>query len=322
MAHINYNLSVVGGLESSPSFTQFAQLLPVVSCNNNVPNGWVESVGNLWNCQTYCAPNRFYQTFQKGDVIPFQFQLVDSGNTNIMQPAKGWKNSHDLTNYYIKCELLLEDCITVYSSNADAFCTDFWVSFNNRVGSIQTMFLDTGLLPIGTNVFSLRVTTYDQTYTPVTVLYSEPFVATICDETHVFSSYSQTRDKFGNRYDMPTAFYSSSVAGVAYVPTPYFTQMRVACNMLASTYATEYERNDNEKVLSSKHIDTFDISVIPLMPAYYAEMLANCTQCDTVLIDGIEYTNISAVTRNNSSSMFKIDITADKVLNISSRKCN
>ena len=322
MSHIIYNLSNIGGVELSPSFVQFAQLLPVVPCALNVPIGWADSIGNLWNCRTDCAPKKFYQTFKKGDVIPFQFQLEDKGNAVKMQPSKGWKNSHDTANYYIKAELIAADCITVYSSNVDAFCSDWWVSFDNRLGSIQTIFLDTGLLPIGQNVFSLRVSTYDSTYTLVSTLYSETFIENVCDETHVLTGRYANIDTFRNTYKQPTTYYHAATAAPTYIPTPYYSQMRVVSNMIASNFNTEFERNDNGKVLTSKHINTYDIAIIPYVPAYYAEMIANCVQSDTTLIDNVEYENISNIARNNASSLFKIDFTADKVVNISNRKCN
>lgn len=321
MAHSIYDLTSIGTMQVSPSYAQFNILPPFVECSNVHPPAFQTTVGNLWNCRTECVPKRFNIPFVKGDIIPLQFQLQDKGNTTIATPTKGWKCSPDAGNYYIKAELIGDDCETVYSDNANAFCADWWVSFDQRFGSIQTLFVDTGLLPVGLDIFQVKIVTYDTMMQPVQTLYSETFQEVICKESHLLTGYYATVDSLQNRYQVPTSYYHSATPPTGYAPTSYFSQHRVVANFFAESYATETELNDNDKVLSRKVIDTHRLVGMEHLPPYYAKIVANITQADTVQINGGEYKNVSAIERNNNSVMFLLDITAEKVVNISNRNC-
>ena len=164
-----------------PSFGRSLVMPPIVTCPVFDQPPFIGPVlGNGWNCNRCGSDSLFFSLWAEGDVIPFQIAAGDPGaNPDATNPIIGFKDTGTGvvagTDYYVKIELLDSDCTTVIFDNADQFCSDYWVSFSNKVGPYQTFFVDTSLFPVNQNVWRVRLTTYLASGAVGSVTYTEIF---------------------------------------------------------------------------------------------------------------------------------------------------
>jgi hypothetical protein len=261
--------------------------------------------------------------YKIGDIIPLQLSLPDLKNSDVANPSIGWLDSTTSgNNYYIKAELLDFDCQTVIYSFVDSFCSDYWVSFDNRIGSVQTLFVNTNLLPFGQEFFRIRFTYYNSSHVTQGVVYTEPFgLESECENTIVFRGENQYMDCLKRIYYEPTNFFKSSSTPASYRPTAYFGWIRLVCDLVEVGYTNEKELNDNNRVINQKSSKDFELRFWPIAP-YAAEMLNTILISENVLINNVEYTNFSDVKKRiDGGRAFAPIVTCSQVCEINNKGC-
>lgn len=308
---------------ASPTFSRIALLAPIVNCPNVPYPPFVASIGNGWNCTKCGSDPIYYLRYKIGDTIPLQVALPDLKNTNPLTPTIGWLSSTTVGNaYYIKAELLDFDCTTVIYSFVDSFCSDFWVSFDENIGAIQTLFIDTNLLPIGQEIFRIRLTWYDNTHTAVDTVYTEPFMLeSPCEDTILLRGDNSTRDCIGRIYYEPEDYFRQNGLPLSYRPTPFWAQIRLQGDIVEVGYTNEKQLNDNNVLISQKSSKDFEFRLYPI-PPYAAEMLNAVLVSERVTVDGQEYTNFSDVSKRlEKGRAFAPIVTASQICNIQTKGC-
>ena len=316
------------------SYTQLLDLPPRVSCPRYPVLNFTSSLAQQWNCQK-CTIQPYFSQFQVGDIIPIQLNLPDKRNNFLFGtdvPNLGWQQA-DLVNpfWYIKAELYNGSTTApaLILSRADLFCSDWWVGYSDRVGSVQTLFVDTSLFPIGTTTFRIKITTINNAFADDIVLWSEPFcVANDCKNTVVVSGTYASVDCENRDYRDPdllnfihTPFNGSNPLG--YLPTPFYTSWRFHGLVSKQSFGAEKILNDLDKVVSAKSSQIDRLTLSEILPPYAAEILATTLQGGEFYIDNEQYNTASDVNKNiNKGLGFLPSIDLTKTCNISNRKCN
>lgn len=333
MARITYDLTpAVTPTWDSGSFVRFAALPSRQLCNDLLPVQFVRSSGERWNCNLCGAGDqRYFIPFVYGDILPVQFALRDLVNTDLANPTVGFKTTTNATGtpgsaFYCMVEMLI-DCVTLYSDAVDAFCIDWWVGYDPKFGALQTIFVDTALLPIGTQSFALRVTNYAADGSVANVFVSEPYNVPSCNTpTVLINGYYTVKDALENRYQVPTAVFHTPVPPVGYQPTPYYTSVRIVADFDLASISSEKEYNDQNIELRSTHINRYVLTSTEKLPPYMVQLLGVATQAERVTVESKdwsgEFSNWSALEKNNDfGRMFLPVLTAEKRTLLSTKEC-
>lgn len=316
------------------SYTRLLDLPPRVSCPRYPTLNFTSSLAQQWNCQR-CKIQPYFSLFEVGDIIPIQLNLPDKRNHllgSITQPNVGWQQI-DLVNpfWYIKAELYDGSTTspTLILSRADLFCSDWWVGYSELVGSVQTLFVDTSLFPIGTTTFRIKITTIDAALAEDIVLWSEPFcVARDCKASVVVSGNYPTIDCENRDYRDPdllnfvhTPFNGSNPLG--YEPTQFYTSWRYQGVVVPISFGAEKTFNDLDKVVRQKAIKTDRFILSEILPPYAAQILAATLQGSEFYIDNVQYDTASDVSKNiEEGKGFLPSIDLTKTCQINNNKCN
>ena len=316
------------------SYTLLLDLPPRVSCPRYPTLNFTDSLAQQWNCQK-CKIQPYFSLFQVGDIIPIQLNLPDRRNNllgSITRPNVGWQQL-DLINpfWYIKAELYDGSTTspTLILSRADLFCSDWWVGYSELVGSVQTLFVDTSLFPIGTTTFRIKITTIDSTFSNDIVLWSEPFcVARDCKNSVVVSGNYRTVDCENRDYRTPdllnfihTPFNGSNP--IDYIPTPFYTSWRYQGIVTPLSFGAEKTLNDLDKVIRQKSIDTYRLTLSEILPPYAAKILAATLRGSEFYIDNVQYDTASDVSKNIDEGLgFLPSIDLTRTCQINNNKCN
>jgi len=161
---VNYNVPYAPALHPSAFRSLFCP--PVVSCPRYPVLNFVSLETDRWNCNLCGADMPYVSLFNAGDIIPMQFNLTDVRNINqitgTLQPQIGWRQT-DLINafWYVRAEVYdIADCNTPVFSLVDDFCSDWWVGYSDKIGAIQTLFVDTSLIvAAGLDAFIIKIVT-------------------------------------------------------------------------------------------------------------------------------------------------------------------
>jgi hypothetical protein len=306
--------------------------LPIIAdCPEYPAPLFVSSLADTWNCNKGCDKS-YFQLYKRGDIIPLQIALPDQKNTNVQIPTVGWRTT-DLvnTNWYIKAELFTElDCVTPVFTLVEQFCKDWWVTYSDRFGSLQTLFIDTSLLPINQNWFRLKITTVDAAGIEKITIWSELFKEVTCEPTVLLESSYNSVDCLKRHYGAPRFVFDTTVhIAVAnggnppnYQALAFYNSLRFNGSIDLEDMGAEQKLNDLNRVLSQKEIDNFLIRIGDLLPPYAAILLNNLVRGTSVFIDNVEYVNFGNITRNlESGRMFLPKITCQQICNINNISC-
>jgi hypothetical protein len=262
-----------------------------------------------------------------------QFNLPDVRNINQLngtrRPQIGWRQL-DLINtfYYIKAEVFsLTDCITPVFSLVDDFCSDWWVGYSDKVGSIQTLFVDTSILSgAGLEGFYLKITTVNDLLVDNIVLYSEPFILDTCKKTLLLQSDYASIDCENRDYREPTSvnIYGLKVPFVAPAAgslTPFYASWRYEGTFKAIGNASEATLNDNDIIVRQKITDTYELALYPI-PPYAYEILKAIIRGKNVTIEGEDYIDFGDIGQNLEGRGFLPIVTCSKVCKINNLSCD
>lgn len=316
------------------SFSRIMKLLPIVDCPQlNTPPFIGDSQANGWNCNLCASDAPYHNLWKRGDIIPFQAYGVDQANADPKAPTIGFLDSASGvvagTNYYVKLEVYDWDCVTLLFDQADAVCSDYWVGFSEKIGSIQTFFLDTSTLALAQEIFRVKITTYDSLGAVVSETWSEPFCLASCATpyTVLMQGFHPVEDCLQRQYITPDNALGG--AGSQTPLTDYYTSWRFAGELINIGTTQERVLNDNDKVLSNKVRTNFQIAMRKI-PPYTKEILSTIITSTTVLIDpddgnGLqEYEEFTDIAKNidNGTRMFLPRIECVQICEIDGFKCD
>lgn len=255
-----FNLPITYTAATYNSHASFAAVPKRIRCSNLQQIGFARSLSQLHNC--YPCNKPYYNVYQPGDILPFQFHLKDV-RTSIEDPTNpivGWHQTGDLDIFYSFKAALYdnENCDTPLYDLVDEFTSDYWTGFSSLVGSIQTLFVDTGLFP-NLKGFTLRVASVkmvEGVLVEDTVLWSEPFeVINPCiSSLFVHSNYANT-DMLQNDHRPVEPPYITAIKIPVQIPsglTRYYNARRYKASIVMPiAYNNEDEKNENNKLIST-----------------------------------------------------------------------
>lgn len=272
-----------------------------------------------WNCNLCGADKPFFIPFQTGDVMPLQTNFADGYNSNPGIINYGIKDSIAL-DWYVMIELQDESGVTI-SSDADFFCSEYWVAFSEIYGSAQTWFLNTALLPVNLDCFRLKITYYYFDQVTLTkeierVIFTEYYRKIKDCETYsaIHSVYSTT-DCYNNVYITFTNFLGTS--NTAFYS---FVRLEGEHEMIGDNVnvVTETDRN---VILRREIIDEYRFKGGIVAP-FFALMIKRAIRGKTVYLNGVNYQNFTISKNNDASREWVIDMNFNTTCTKDDRNCN
>lgn len=307
---------------------------PVVTCPRYPVLNFVSQQTDKWNCNLCGADLPYVSLFDAGDIIPLQFNLPDVRNINQLngtrRPQIGWRQT-DLLNasWYIRAEIydVAGDCITPVFSLVEDFCADWWVGYSDKIGAIQTLFIDTSLIvAAGVDAFFVKIVTVNDALTDEITLWSEPFILNLCKNTvQIVSTYPKLdcvpRDYRNPTSDAIQGLKVPFVAPVADSLTAFFASWRFEGQMRAVNNSSEQTLNDNDVLIRQRVIDSFELTLFPIAP-YAFDILKAIIRGERVLIDNVEYVNFGDISSNLEGRNFLPVLTCEQVCKIDNLACD
>lgn len=322
---ISYPVSYTPQTEAS--FTRTAIVPPRVACLRYPALNFVSQLGDRYNCQR-CTTRPYFRPFEVGDIIPIQVNLPDllNGNSAVFGPNAstanpniGWRQTDLVNNFwYVKAEIY--DATTDFPvpgfGLVNAFCSDWWVGYSNLVGSVQTLFIDTSLLPINLTSWYVRIAVRNVAtagvFTEATSIVSEPYcLANSCKNNVLIRSEYLTTDCENRDYRTPepalfgqaqvlkyvhTPFNASNPLG--YAATAFYISERYGGSVAAESFDGEKERDDLDNVRRFTRIETYRLIINEMLPPYAAKMLAIALQGSSFTVDNEHYNEATGVSKN------------------------
>jgi len=318
------------------SFSRLAYLPPRVACPRYPILNFTASLGAQWNCQR-CVHHPYFGLFERGDKIPIQLNLPDERNgilftpSDITTPNIGWRQADLVNNFwYIRAEIYDGSTVspTLIYSLVDDFCSDWWVGYSDLVGSIQTLIIDTNLLPINVETFRIKIVTIDAAGNDSITLWSEPFCSSSCSDSVLVQGAYSTTDCYNRDYRNPTGgngIYAIKVPFVLPAPnslTAFYSSWRFIGEVYANGHNSEQTLNDNNVVIRNRITQSFRLELGELIPPYAAQILAASLQSGSFTIDGESYDTAGDVLKNiDTSKAFLPAIDLTRVCEINNQKC-
>jgi len=268
-----------------------------------------------WNCNLCQGVSPFYQPYVKGDILPFQTRFTDNFNASPETITAGIRSLVSPVNYYVQIELIDADG-NVFSNIADDFCSDYWVGYSESTGSVQTWFVNTGLLPDELKCFRLRITYYEVGG----IIVVPPIWTDEFKEVHECDITTKIQSTYGN-FDCNRNYYQSLDNTLGNSTIAFYNSLRVFGEVEQNGIADSVETNDRDVVISRKNFDNFKI-ISGLVPPYYFRRIAQAVRGRSVTVDGIEYINFELTDKPDDYRAFPLDITFQKLCFIDNKKCN
>jgi hypothetical protein len=307
---------------------------PVVTCPRYPVLNFVSLQTDRWNCNRCGADMPYVSLFNAGDIIPLQFNLPDVRNINqisgTLRPQIGWRQADLLNNFwYIRAEIYdaAGDCITPVFELVEDFCADWWVGYSDKIGAIQTLFIDTSLIvAAGLDAFFVKIVTINDALTDEITIWSEPFILSGCKETlQIVSTYPKL-DCVPRDYRNPTdatiqGLKVPFVAPVADSLTPFFASWRFEGQIRAVNNSSEQTLNDNDVLIRQRIVSGFELTLFPIAPYAY-DILAAIIRGEKVLINGVEYINFGDISSNLEGRTFLPVISCEQVCKIDNLACD
>lgn len=334
MATVTYQYPIVYVPQTSPSFTRISALPSINICPTYPIEGWVSELSDSWNCNTCTGEATYVTRYKKGDIIPFLVRLPDQFNTDITTPLSGW-NFTGAADFYVEAEMYGAGvCPLPLYTVVDDFCSDWWVYYQDGIGSYQVLFVDTALLAANEKNFRLHVTAYDSLGAVVAEIWSENFME-IEEDCQKYSFLMEgryaVRDCLNNSYATLLTFrfngdpyHKGAADPLNYLPTTFYLQRRFLGQLLYSENTPEITTDDNNNILQQKIFDTYTFYFQEMIPPYEAKILAALIRADFVTVDNIEYTNFGTFNRGlEKGRMFLVkDLTCQTICTINNRLCD
>lgn len=325
-----------------PSYMRFAPLPAIVDCPRYPTLNFVDSRAASWNCSGFCGSEKpYFSLYEFGDIIPLQLNLPDVRNINqtggTPKPQIGWRQTDLVNNFwYVRAEIYsLADCDTPLFSLVDDFCTDWWVGYSDKVGSVQTLFIDTGAIVVPEG-FLVKIVTIKDDLSDNITLWSEPFLRTDrkanCNSTAVVTGRYNTTDCENRDYRTPENDYTVTGAALYAIKapfvatgqalTPFYTSWRYECEVIETGNSGETELNDNDVVIRQKVIRNYNLEFTDMIPPYVVNILTAQMRGAYVAVDGTEYTNIGDISKETESGrMFIPSVPMERICDLKNLRC-
>jgi hypothetical protein len=328
---VPYNVPLAPALHPS-AFRKLA-CPPVVSCPRYPSLNFVSQQTDRWNCNRCGADLPYVSLYNAGDIIPMQFNLPDVRNINqitgTLRPQIGWRQADLINNFwYVRAEIYaIDDCTTPLFELVEDFCADWWVGYSDKIGAIQTLFLDTSLIvAAGVDAFFVKIVTINDALADEITLWSEPFILNLCKNTvQIVSTYPQIdcvpRDYRNPTSDAIQGLKVPFVSPVADSLTAFFGSWRFEGQMRAVNNSSEQTLNDNDVLIRQKITDTFELTLFPIAPYAY-EILKALIRGERVLIDGVAYINFGDISSNLEGRNFLPVLSCEQVCDIDNLACD
>lgn len=279
--------------------------------------GLYTNPNDLWNCNRCGSSAEFYAPFERGDIIPFQTNFADNYNSPNSVLTAGIKGNISPVNYYVEIELQ-DGNGTAISTNADDFCSDYYVAYSDETGSIQTWYINTGLFPANLKCFKIKITYYRLTSgipTIERVIYSDEFREnTSCRNTVLIQSTYSDSDCFGNFYGISNNYFGTN-------NIPFYNSIRLFGDVEFVGEDDETETNDRGIVIKRTIRERYQIES-GLYPAYFVKRISQTVRGNAIFVDAVEYKNFVYPDKLDGTKMFGIDLTFEKECILDNRKCN
>jgi hypothetical protein len=285
----------------------------------SIPPNFLSEQTDGWNCNLCGGAKAFYQPYVKGDIIPFQTQFADNYNMPPDTITAGIYGVLSPTDYYVKIELLDGTGATVTDVVED-FCSEYYVSNSLKTGSLQTWFVNTGLLPTDLKCWQLKITYYkiDQTtMLPVVerVIYTQEYKEVEeCEDTVKIESYYSNYDCNGNWYGTPTNTLGNSTR-------PYYNSLRVYGEVELFGETVSETTNDRGVVISSVITNSYKI-LSGAVPPYYYQKISQAVRGNAVFVDGKQYIKFELSQKEDELRMFTLDIAFVTECRLDNKSCN
>lgn len=326
---------------SDPSYFRFEVLPPIVECPRYPTLNFVDSRARSWNCQPFCgADSHYFSLYKVGDIIPIQLNLPDVrniNNTGTRRPQVGWRQSDLINNFwYVRAEIYdYADCTTPLFSLVDDFCTDWWVGYSDRVGAIQTLFIDSSLLGVSEG-FLLKIVTINDSLTDEITLWSEPFLRidkkADCKGTVLVQSTYNTIDCENRDYRKPNNDYTIDGASIYAIKTPFsatgadlpafYSSWRYEAEVIETGNGSEQTLNDNDIIIRQKVIRNYELQFTRPIPPYAYDILTAQLRGASVQIDGDEFVNFGDINKElEGSRMFIPNIPMESICDLKNLRC-
>lgn len=328
--------------QSDPSYFRFAPLPAIVECPRYPTLNFVSSRAEYWNCNPFCGAGLpYFSLYKFGDIIPLQVNLPDVrniNNTGTSRPQIGWRQTEDPLNnfWYVRAEIYnLEDCTTPIFSLVDDFCTDWWVGFSDKVGSVQTLFIDTSTIAVPEG-FIVKITTVKDDLTDNITLWSEPFLRTDrkanCNETIILEGQYLSTDCENRDYRNPENDYTVTGAPLYAIKepfvatgqtlTPFVAKWRFEANVTEQGNNGSIELNDNDIAIRQKIVRNYNLDFLSPIPPYAYNVATAILRAGTVTIDGTIYTTIGDINKDTESGkMFIPSVPLELACDLKNLRC-
>lgn len=292
--------------------------IPVRYACPELPPDFIFDDADSWNCNLCGSDLPFFTPYVSGDVIPFQTRFADNYNQPPSVLSTGFRTSVGGA-YYIEVQLI-DCCDNIISKNIDDFCDAWWIGHSQLTGSVQTFFVNTGLISV--DCFKLKITynKIDQsTGLPIiereiyTEYYKQISACGYNDTVLIESTYSD--------FDCDGLYYGTITNYLGNLNTPYYNSLRLFGEVEFTGDTESVTENDRNVIISKEIIKNYKV-ISGTYPPYYVKMLSKTVRGFNITVDGKQYQNFTYDQKSDDSRMFGIDLSFDEICRIDSRKCD
>lgn len=273
---------------------------------------------DCWNNLLCGADDPFYIPYERGDVIPIQFNVPDNYHADPSILTHGFKDSLG-GNYYVIAELQGADGLPI-TDNADDLAVSYYVSYIERYGSFQTLFLNTTLLDESLECWRIKFTFL--AIDPISMLevvdleiwteYYQP--VNPCRESVAITSTYSVTDCFGNYYREFENFLGTD-------NPPYYNFMRLNGEVEFTGDTEDITENDRKFPIAKDITENYRVTA-GIIPPYYAKRLSQVVRGSEVKVEGVTYQNFEYSKDNDDSREFYIELTFDKICRLGDEFCD
>jgi hypothetical protein len=314
---VNYPVSYTAEISRTYSFRQ---PVPIRYACPILPGNLMQNETDAWNCNLCGSDLPFYIPYVEGDIIPFQTQVTDLYNQPNDVLVAGFQTSTSTTHYVVVN--LYDCCGNLVSDFIDDFSDSYHVGQSLATGSIQTWFVNTGLLPADLDCFRLYIDYYK--INQITLepeldkrLFTEYYkkvegCGSLNDTALIYSTYANY-DCNGNFYGTLTNYLGSN-------NTPFYNSLRIFGTVEFFGDTEAITENDRNVVISKDITENYGI-ISGAVPPFYIKLLQQAVRGNYVTVDAVQYQNFRYDSKPEDNRMFLLDLSFDKRCRLDNKQC-
>jgi len=315
---VNYPVSYTPEISRTYSFRQ---PVPIRYACPILPPNLMQNFNDAWNCNLCGSDLPFYIPYVEGDVIPFQTQVTDNFNQPNDVLVAGFQTSTSTSHYVV---VSLYDCCgeNLISDFIDEFSDTYYVAQSLATGSIQTFFVNTGLLPADLDCFRLSIDFFK-----INQITLEPEL-----DRRLFTEYYKKVEGCGNlndtsliystyaNYDCNGNFYGTLTNYLGSNNTPFYNSLRIFGTVEFFGDTEAITENDRNVVISKDITENYGI-ISGAVPPFYIKLLQQAVRGNYVAVDGVQYQNFRYDSKPEDNRMFLLDLSFDKKCRLDNKQC-